>query len=124
MILIFRRAIILVLFVLQSFAPLVHAHAHIVDCDEGVHIHGIISADNHEHQLSALDLNSCTNTAIAMHSAILKKKLLHADICYINDTGFSQPPVCVAKEIDFLPPGISVKPFLLLSDTIPRAPPV
>ena len=60
MILVIRRSIILLLLALQGFAPLVHAHVHIVDSEDGVHIHGVTTAISHEHQLSALDQFSCS----------------------------------------------------------------
>ena len=124
MILIVRRFIILLLLVLQGFAPLVHAHVHIVDSGDGVHIHGVTSVTSHEHQLSALDKFSCSSAAIGMHSAIQKKNSLNADICYANHTDFVQFPQIIKKTVGFSPPRISLKSSLLLSASAPRAPPL
>ena len=123
MIIVIRRFIILLLLVLQGFAPLVHAHVHMVDSEHGVHIHGITSVTSHEFQLSALDNFSCVNTAIGMHSAIQKKKHLNADTCYVSYTDFVQFPVFIEKSVVFFPPGIDLKSALFLSDSTPRAPP-
>ena len=129
MILVTRRFIILLLLVLQGFAPLVHAHVHIIDSEEGIHIHGIVSAaGSDEHQLSALDNFSCADTAIGMHSAIQKKKSLHADLnadtCYFGYADFDQFSVLMEKTIGFSPPEIHCKSTLLLSVFAPRAPPL
>ena len=129
MILFVRRFIILLLLVLQGFAPLVHAHVHIVDSDDGVHIHGVTSVASHEHQLSALDKFSCSSAAIGMHSAIQKKNSLNADdlnadSCDTNHTGFVQFPQLIKKTVGFSPPNISLKSSLLLSASAPRAPPL
>ena len=128
MILVIRRFIIFLLLVLQGFAPLVHAHVHIVDSEDGVHIHGVISATSHEHQLTALDKFSCSNTAIGMHSAIQKKKSLDADLnadtCYAIYTDFVQFTEFIEKTVGFSPPGSDLKSLLLLSDFSPRAPPL
>lgn len=127
MILVTRRFIILLLLMLQGFAPFVHAHVHIVGSDDGIHIHGITSGSSHEHQLSALDEFSCSNTAIGMQSAIAKKKSLSADLsadaCYVGYTDFVQFPVFITKYVGFSPPCIDLKPSLLLSESAPRAPP-
>lgn len=128
MILVTRRFIILLLLVLQGFAPLVHAHVHMSDSGEGIHIHGIVSVASDGAQLSALDNFSCSDTAIGMHSAIQKKKTLPTDVnvetvCpdYI---GLIRASAFIAKVIGFSPPGISLKPSLLLPASAPRAPPL
>ena len=127
MILVIRRFIIFLLLVLQGFAPLVHAHVHIIGSEDGVHIHGITTATTHEHELSALDKFSCSNTAIGMHSAIQKKKSLNADLnantCYLSYTGFVWFPVFIEKTVGFSPPYIALKSSLLLSASAARAPP-
>ena len=127
MILVTRRFIILLLLVLQGFTPLVHAHVHIIGSEEGIHIHGITSATSDEHQLSALDSFSCSDTAIGMHSAIQKKKPLYADLnadtAYSGYIDFIRVPVFIIKTIGFSPPDISLKSSLLLSAFAPRAPP-
>jgi len=128
MILLIRRSIILLLLVLQGFAPFVHAHVHIVGSDDGIHIHGITSVSSHEHQLSALDKFSCSNTAIGMQSAIAKKKSLSAalnvDVYYVGYTDFVQFPVFITNYVGFSPPRIDLKSSLLLSESAPRAPPL
>ena len=128
MILVIRCSIILLLLVLQGFAPLVHAHVHIIDSEDGVHIHGITTAVSHEHQLSALDKFSCSSAAIGLHSAIQKKKSLNADLnaetCYLSYTGFVRFPVYIEKTVGFSPPVIALKSSLLLSASAPRAPPL
>jgi len=128
MILVTRRFIILLLLVLQGFAPLVHAHVHTIGSGEGIHIHGIVSAGSDGHQLSALDNFSCSDTAIGMHSAIQKKKALSADMnietaCpdYIN---LIWAPAFIIKIIGFSPPEISLKSSLLFPASAPRAPPL
>ena len=124
MILVIRRSIIFLLLVLQGFAPLVHAHVHIINSDDGIHIHGITTATSHEHQLSALDEFSCSSAAIGVHSAIQKKKSLNADACYASYTDFVQFPEFIEKTVGFSPPDSDLKSSILLSDFAPRAPPV
>ena len=128
MILLIRRFIISLLLVLQGFSPLVHAHVHIIGSEDGVHIHGITTATSHEHELSALDKFSCSNTAIGMHSAITKKKSLNADLnadtCYLSYTDFVQFPVFIEKTGGFSSPDIALEFSLLLSNSAPRAPPL
>ena len=128
MILVINRSIILLLLVLQGFAPLVHAHVHIIGSEDGVHIHGITTVTSHEHELSALDKFSCSNTAIGMYSAIQKKKSLNADLntdtCYLSYTGFVRIPVFIEKNVGFSPSDIALKSSLLLSTSAPRAPPL
>ena len=128
MILVTRQFIILLLLVLQGFAPLVHAHVHMSDSGEGMHIHGIVSAASDRAQLSASDNFGCSDTAIGMHSAIQKKKTLSADVnvetvCsdYID---LIRGPAFIAKIIGFSPPETSLKSSLLLPASAPRAPPL
>lgn len=128
MILVTRRCIILLLLVLQGFAPLVHAHVHTVGGEEGIHVHGITTVASHEHQLSTLDNFSCSNAAVGVQSAISKKKALQtapdADTCFVSYADFVQPPVLIAKYIGFSPSGFALQYSLLLSDSAPRAPPL
>ena len=128
MILLINRFIIVLLLVLQGFAPLVHAHVHVINSDDGVHIHGITTASSHEHQFSALENISCSNTAIGMHPAITKKKALSADLdsaaCYFGSFDLNQFSVLLENTVGFSPPDLILSSALSLSDSAPRGPPL
>ena len=131
MISVIRRLIILLLFVLQGFAPLLHAHAHLVESEDGVHIHGVTTviahAHEHEHESSGLDKMACAQTTFGLHSAIQKKSALETDeslFAFISTADFFQLAVIINQKIGFSPPPTDIKPSLFTLNSAPRAPPV
>lgn len=128
MILVIRRCLILLLLVLQGFAPLVHAHVHIVGGEEGVHIHGITTVTSHALQFSSLDNYACSNAAIGMHSAIQKKKsldvALDTDTYIVSYAELSHSLAILEKYIGFPSTGLALKQPAFLSGSAPRAPPL
>lgn len=127
MILVFRRCIILLLLVLQGFSPLVHAHVHVVNGEEDIHIHSLTTVTSHEHQFSSLDNYICSNVVIEIKSAIQKKNSLDANSnafsAYAIYTDFSQPSPLKKEYISFSLLRFSLKKLLFLADSEPRASP-
>ncbi len=120
------RFIILLLFVLQGFAPLVHAHMRVNNTVSGVHVNGF-SSDNLE-RLTTVMKNSDDNPAIELGDAIQKKQNL-VDDCgsqyLFFDTFYSLKIGLLIKNntLDFSIPIIYPSHFLFLSTSAPRAPP-
>ena len=126
--LVIRRFIILLLLVLQGFAPLLHAHVHVMGEDDGVHIHGIATVSaHHEHELASLDKVVCSNTAFGLHSAIQKKNLLDIDSAepadFISTAATLQFAVLIEKQSGLSRPGIVLPRSLFVFNSAPRAPP-
>ncbi|NOQ63022.1 MAG: hypothetical protein GQ582_00740 [Methyloprofundus sp.] len=126
MISVIRRLIILLLFILQGFAPLLHAHAHTIGSEEGIHIHGVttVIAHTHEHELSELDNVACAQTTFSLHSAIQKKETGESMPAFISTADSFQLAAIINQKIGFSPPPTDLKSLLFTLNSAPRAPPV
>jgi len=119
------RFIILLLFVLQGFAPLVHAHARINNTVSGMHINGFTS-DNLE-LITTVITNSDYNPAIELGDAIQKNQNLvdnvDSQILYFDTAHPLKISILISNAIDFSIPIVYPPRFLFLSTSAPRAPP-
>jgi hypothetical protein len=121
----FRRSIILLLFVLQGFAPLVHAHVQEDGGEYGLHIYGINLAAEKIPQFSSIKAKGHSEVTIGLRSAIQHKNLLINDLPISCFTDYTQYSVCppFKEPLQFSLLVFQNKPSINLSICSPRAPP-
>ncbi len=125
----FHRMIILLLFVLQGLAPLVHAHVQ-TDCGEsGLHIDGISVLTEKYSQFTSLKTIGHSDVVLGMRSAIQHKKLLINDYPvkgYRDHSAryFIQALFIEKQLFSSSPPIFQNKLSINLSIIAPRAPPL
>ncbi len=121
----FRRSIILLLFVLQGFAPLVHAHVQEDGGEYGLHIDGIKLATEKIPELSSFKAKGHSEVTIGLRSAIQHKNLLISDLPIAGFTDYTlysiHPPFKAPLQFSLLV--FQNKPSINLSIVSPRAPP-
>ncbi len=125
------RLIILLLALLQGFAPLVHAHVQTDNGQAGIHLEGFAYADYDNSQVLSSKNSECEAClVIGLGSAIQPKHLLMGDSAadepqlYPVPADITKLPVFIKKQVGFSPP-VRIDYFQVYSlSSAPRAPPV
>ncbi len=124
------RLIILLLTLLQGFAPLVHAHVQRDNGQAGIHLEGF-AYTNYENSQTLSKSSECeAYLVIGLGSAIQQKYLLVGDSATDEPQLYPIPadiiklPVFIEKQVGFSPP-VRIDYFQVFSlCSAPRAPPV
>ena len=124
----FHRVIILLLLVLQGFAPFVHAHVQTTDSvSDGIHIDEISRVWQESSDAASLSSRDHSSQVIDMQAAIQQKKLLLEgellNAVFVDAEFKFTQLLCINKLIGFSPPVLLLKPPVSLSVIAPRAPP-
>ena len=120
-----RRFILLLFFVLQGFAPLLHAHAPVHGV--GLHIPGLNVDVMLGIEVAALEVFDHCDAIIDIKQAISQKKLLDAELANNNFSlrtiNFLQP-FAIAKYVAIARYTMPIIPSIRWSVVTPRAPPL
>ncbi|MFK5947546.1 MAG: hypothetical protein QM500_02100 [Methylococcales bacterium] len=119
------RTIILLLLLLQGFAPLVHAHVSGHGIENGFHIDGIDLQIEKSPQISSFENIYQTNIAISISGAVQQKNQLLTGLSLLRDLNYNKlvKYAVINKQTLFFSPVSSASSVVDLSSLAPRAPP-
>ncbi|CCE21710.1 MULTISPECIES: hypothetical protein [Methylotuvimicrobium] len=121
----FKTALVIFLVILQSIAPLVHAHPMVDELSDGVHMPGFeqFNAANDDDALALFDASVIDlDQGIETETTLLSDWLPFA-VVFVAFV-FPEPDECLGFEVAFSPPPNVLSGRTSSSPQAPRAPPV
>ncbi|MEQ1635096.1 MAG: hypothetical protein ABL903_00300 [Methylococcales bacterium] len=126
-----RNFLVILLVLLQLFAPLVHAHVGKHFTSAGIHLPGLESrtVGVEAPTLQALDCNfSSSNLIVSIEAGVKNKQpenvVDNADGAYIHQPAFVFNVLIIATDSNFSPHIAAFVPYLYTPRYAPRAPPL
>ncbi|MBE0434296.1 MAG: hypothetical protein IBX56_00670 [Methylomicrobium sp.] len=121
----FKKTLVIFLVILQSIAPLVHAHPMVDELSDGVHMPGFeqFNVANDDDVLALFDSSVIDlDQGIETETTLLLSDWLPFAVVFVALV-FPEPDECLGFEVAFSPPPYVISGRTSSSPQAPRAPP-